>query len=199
MMVLTCAACRSEHPGPPAVENRTDSEWVVQQQPRSRVALVFVHGIFGDAIGTWRHSNGSTLFQLINTVPGIAGQADMLAFGFPSFMFTSGSFDIREAANRLHLRLDFHGVLSYSTIVFVAHSMGGLVVLRELLTHAEIRERVPVVVFYATPQEGSQITLIAQHILPNSALAQMTPNGIRFRSRTVRASGVPTRNCRREA
>jgi pimeloyl-ACP methyl ester carboxylesterase len=178
-MMLTCAACRggggSGHPETPLPENHTDPEWVIQQQPRSRVALVFVHGIFGDAIGTWRHSNGSTLFQLVNTVPGIAGQADMLAFGFPSFMFQSGSFDIREAANRLHLRLDFHGVLNYSKIVFVAHSMGGLVVLRELLTHAEIRDRVPVLIFYATPQEGAQITLIAQHILTNSALAQMTP------------------------
>jgi pimeloyl-ACP methyl ester carboxylesterase len=139
------------------------------------VAVVFVHGIFGDAIDTWRHRNGSTLFNLLDTVPGIAGQADMLAFGFPSFMFSTGSFDIREAANRLHLRLDFHGVLGYSKVVFVAHSMGGLVVLRELLTHPEIRDRVPVVVFFATPQEGSQITLIAQHLLPNSALAQMTP------------------------
>ena len=178
-MMLTCAACcgggGSGHPETPLPENHTDSAWVIQQQPRSRVALVFVHGIFGDAIGTWRHRNGSTLFELVNTVRGIAGQADMLAFGFPSFMFQSGSFDIREAANRLHLRLDFHGVLNYSKIVFVAHSMGGLVVLRQLLTHAEIRDRVPVVIFYATPQEGAQITLIAQHIMPNSALAQMTP------------------------
>jgi pimeloyl-ACP methyl ester carboxylesterase len=178
VMTVVSAACGGEPDRsllPVAVENRTDSAWVVQQATKSRVAIVFVHGIFGDAIDTWKHSNGSTLFNLINTVPGIAGQADMLAFGFPSFMFKSGSFDIREAANRLHLRLDFHGVLSYSKIVFVAHSMGGLVVLRELLTHADMRERVPVLVFFATPQEGAQITLIAQHILPNSALTQMKP------------------------
>lgn len=176
-MALTGPACGGPNPAPPppAAENTTDSSWVVRQTPTSRVAIVFVHGIFGDAIGTWTHSTGTRFFDLINTVPGIAGQADMLAFGFPSRMFSSGSFDIREAANRLHLRLDFHGVLTYQKIVFVAHSMGGLVVLRELLTHAEIRPRVPVIVFFATPQEGAQITLIAQHLLPNSALAQMTP------------------------
>jgi pimeloyl-ACP methyl ester carboxylesterase len=177
-MALICAACQSEpKPATPAglAENSTDSTWVVRQSATSRVAIVFVHGIFGDAIGTWTHSNGSKLFDLVNTVPGIAGQADMLAFGFPSFMFRSGSFDIREAANRLHLRLDYHGVLNYPKIVFVAHSMGGLVVLRELLAHDDVRSRVPVVVFFATPQEGTNITLIAQHILPNSALAQMTP------------------------
>ena len=87
----------------------------------------------------------------------------------------AGSFDINQAANRLHLRLDFHGVLNYSKIVFVGHSMGGLVILRELLSHRDLLPRVPVVVFYATPQEGAQITEVARHILPNTALAQMTP------------------------
>jgi pimeloyl-ACP methyl ester carboxylesterase len=164
-----------EHTEPQPIENTTDSQWVVQQQPTGRVAIVFVHGIFGDAIDTWKHSNGSTLFKLVDTVPGIAGQAEMLAYGFESHLFKAGSFDINQAANRLHLRLDFHGVLNYSKIVFVGHSMGGLVILRELLSHRDLLPRVPVVVFYATPQEGAQITEIARHILPNTALAQMTP------------------------
>lgn len=124
--------------------NTTDSTWVVRQQAPSRVAVVFVHGIFGDTIGTWTNPSGAKFFDLLNTVPGIAGKTDMLAFGFPSEMFRVGSFDIREAANRLQLRLSFHGVLDYQRIVFVAHSMGGLVVLRELLTHPEVRNRVPI-------------------------------------------------------
>ncbi len=177
MMLAACGTSDStpDHTELHPVENTTDSQWVVQQQPRARVAIVFVHGIFGDAITTWKHSDAPPLFKLLDTIPGIAGKADMLAYGFESHMFKSGSFDIEDAARRLHLRLGFHGVLDYSKIVLVGHSMGGLVILRELLSHRELLPRVPLVVFYATPQEGSEISAIAQHILPNTALGQMTP------------------------
>jgi pimeloyl-ACP methyl ester carboxylesterase len=155
--------------------NTTEPTWVVRQSPRAQLAVVFIHGIFGDTIGTWTNANGARFFDLVNTVPGVAGKADILAFGFPSNMFQAGSFDIREAANRLHLRLDSEGVLDYQHIAFVAHSMGGLVVLRELLTHPEVRDKVPVIVFLGTPQEGSDITRIARYVANNPALAQMTP------------------------
>ena len=67
-------------------------------------------------------------------------------------------------------------MLDYPAVVFVAHSMGGLVVLRELLTHREdLLPRVRGLVFYATPQEGSQITRIAGHVARNPAIAEMLP------------------------
>ena len=67
-------------------------------------------------------------------------------------------------------------MLDYPAVVFVAHSMGGLVVLRELLTHREdLLPRVRGLVFYATPQEGSQITRIAQLVARNPAIAEMLP------------------------
>ena len=113
-------------------------------------------------------------FSLVDQAPNVAKKADMLAFGFPSFMFTSGSFDIIEAASRLDLHLKDQGVLSNRRIAFVAHSMGGLVVLQELLTNTEIRDNVPVVVLLATPQEGADITRIAQLVSNNAALPQMS-------------------------
>jgi pimeloyl-ACP methyl ester carboxylesterase len=180
--VAAClAACRTSRTEPPTAErfldgiNTTDSRWVLQQNPASHVAVVFVHGIFGDTVETWTSPSHKRFFDLLDSVPEISKKTDMLAFGFPSAMFASGSFDIREAANRLHLRLGVHGILDYQKIIFVAHSMGGLVVLRELLTHREVLERVPVLVFLATPQEGSDITRIADHISNNPALSQMRP------------------------
>ncbi|MEO8481852.1 MAG: alpha/beta fold hydrolase [Acidobacteriota bacterium] len=158
-----------------ATSNATEPQWVVRQTPQSRLAVVFIHGIFGDTIGTWTNANKARFFDLVNSVPGVAGRADMYAFGFRSNMFQAGSFDIREAANRLHLRLDAEGILNYQQIAIVAHSMGGLVALRELLTHPEVRDRVPVIVFLATPQEGSDITRVAKYVANNPALAQMTP------------------------
>ncbi|MCG3201211.1 MAG: hypothetical protein NFCOHLIN_01077 [Gammaproteobacteria bacterium] len=151
-----------------------DPHWVVQQEPPAKLALVYVHGVFGDMVDTWTASNGKTFFGLVDENPNTKGKADAFVFGFPSFLLKGGSFDIREAANRLHERLQYHGILNYPAVVFVAHSMGGLVVMRELLTHRDILGKVPVVVFYATPQEGAKIALIGQMFAPNTALGQMT-------------------------
>ncbi len=152
-----------------------DPHWVIQQKPPAKVALVFVHGVTGDMIGTWTAGNGKTFWDLVNENDQLKGKTDSFVFGFPSYLFRSGSFDIQQAANRLHERITYRKVFEYPAVVFVAHSMGGLVVLRELLTHPEIRDRLPVVMFYATPMEGSLIAAIGQEFSPNTALAQMTP------------------------
>ena len=172
------AACDGTPPTPPAtpvIANATDPQWVIQAAPHAKVAVVFVHGVFGDTLGTWTNDNGETFFRLLRAQPDVGSQLDIFAFGFTSNMFKPGSFDIREAANKLHDSLQYKSVLDYRTIVFVAHSMGGLIVLRNLLTHRDLLEKVPLVVLYATPQEGAQIALIADHVAHNPALAQMVP------------------------
>lgn len=174
--LLELAACSGKEPSTPQTfSNSTDPQWVHQQNPHAKVALVFIHGIFGDTLGTWTSSDGTRFFDLVEKDHDLGPQVDILAFGYTSKMIGTGSFDIQEAANRLHLYLDNKGVLDYPAIVFVAHSMGGLVVLRELLTNRELLERVPLIVFYATPQEGSQITTIARKVAKNPALEQMLP------------------------
>ncbi len=158
-----------------APQNAADPRWVFQHNPPAQVALVFVHGVFGDTVGTWTHSSGTSFFDLVQANAAVGPKVDVLAFGYTSNMFTAGSLDIQEAANKLHARLQFHGVLDYPAIVFVTHSMGGLVVLRELLTHRELLPQVPGVVMFATPQEGSQISVIAKAVANNPALEQMLP------------------------
>jgi pimeloyl-ACP methyl ester carboxylesterase len=158
-----------------AVANSSEPKWIYQNTPHADVALVFVHGIFGDAQGTWKNPNGKSFFDLVRDNTEVGKRVDIFAFGFTSYMFASGSLDIQEAANKLHDRLVFHRVTDYPRIVFVAHSMGGLVVLRELLTHKEILDSVPVMIFYATPQEGAQIAAIARNVANNVALEQMLP------------------------
>jgi pimeloyl-ACP methyl ester carboxylesterase len=155
--------------------NTTDPYWVHQGNPHAKIAVVFVHGIFGDTTGTWTNANGARFFDLVRSAPGIGDKVDVYAFGFTSRMFTQGSLDIREASLKLHEYLDYHGVSQYDSIVFVAHSMGGLVVMRELISHPELSEKVPLLMLYATPQEGSDITNIAKYVVSNNAIRQMLP------------------------
>ncbi len=169
-------ACRQPPPVSPALApNATDPRWMLQHNPPAQAALVFVHGVFGDTVGTWTHASGTSFFDLVKANAQVGPKVDILAFGYTSNMFTAGSLDIQEAANKLHARLQFHGVLDYPAIVFVTHSMGGLVVLRELLTHRDLLPKVPGVVMFATPQEGSQISVIAKAVANNQALEQMLP------------------------
>ncbi len=158
-----------------AAPNTTDPRWVLQHSPRADVAVVFVHGLFGDTLGTWTHGPGASMFDFVKADPRLGPKVDLLAFGYTSNMLREGSLDIQEAANRLHSRLQFHGAFDYPAIVFVTHSMGGLVALRELLTHREIVPKVKGLVLFATPQEGSQISSIARVVANNIALDQLLP------------------------
>ncbi len=160
---------------PLPIANSSAPDWVYQSNPPKHTAIVFVHGIFGDARATWTNANGTTFFDLVHSSPHIGGAADIYAFGFTSKMFAPGSLTIQEAANKLHMYLNVSGVRDYEQIVFVAHSMGGLVVLRELLTNREVLRQVPLVMLYATPQEGAQIAMIARNVVNNDALNQMLP------------------------
>lgn len=169
---VLAATCRRDAP---TVANSTDPRWVLRNEPRPDAVLVFVHGIFGDTIETWTSTNTTSFFDLIEADSRIGSNVDIFAFGYTSNMLRAGSLDIQEAANTLHARLQFHGVFDYPAIVFVTHSMGGLVVLRELLTNRAVLDQVPGVVFFGTPQEGSQITAIAQHVARNPAIEQMLP------------------------
>lgn len=157
--------------------NTTSPQWVVpQHSPHSDIALVFVHGIFGDTLGTWENpTNGKHFYDLVAADPKLGPKVDMFAFGFPSMMLTQGSFTINDAANKLYNDLQYYGVLTYPHVVIVAHSMGGLVTLQALLTHRELLPKVPLLVFFSTPQEGAQITRIARQLLNNPALDEMLP------------------------
>lgn len=170
LLAASAAAC-----GRSNAANTTDPAWVFKNTPPAKVALVFVHGIFGDTIDTWKHADGKTMFDLVHEDPKIGPKVDMLAFGYTSNMLRSGSLDIQEAANLLDAHMRDKGVLDYPAIVFVTHSMGGLVVLRELLTQRAVLPKVKALVFFGTPQEGAQISQIAKVVANNPALEQMLP------------------------
>ncbi len=150
------------------------SQWIERPQT-AKVAVVFVHGVLGSAVATWTHESGATFFSALKAHPQLGSSLALYAAGYPSRMVSPGSLQIQEAANKIHEDLKFDGVLDYETIAFVGHSMGGLVVLKELLTHRELFAKVPLLAFYATPMEGAQIATLGKALLKNAALAEMEP------------------------
>lgn len=174
------AGCGEKSDGAPsagsaavATTNPTDPRWVEQSNPKAAVAVVFVHGLFGDTLGTWT-SGTTSFFRYLKDSP-VGQHVDVFAFGFTTQMLGSGSLNINEASNKLTESLRYHDVLDYHAIVFVAHSMGGLVVMRNLIANPEFAKKVPLVALFATPQEGAQISSIADKVAQNPGLAQMVP------------------------
>jgi len=156
--------------------NATDPRWVSRDPAApQKVAVVFVHGIFGDTLGTWTSDNGQTFFDLLRTSPELRGKVDVYAFGFTSTMLGGGSLSIREAASKLDSSLTFDHVWDYPTVVFVAHSMGGLVVIRELYSNRNYLQQTPLIMLFGTPSAGAQIATIGDLFLQNPALGNMRP------------------------
>lgn len=173
VLAVCLAACRKLGDSP-TIQNTSDPQWIERHQPNAPIAVVFVHGIFGDTLGTWT-APATSFFKLLKEDPEIGPKVDIFAFGYTSKMLISGSLAIDEAANLLYARLDNEGVLKYPSIVFINHSMGGLVTMRMLLQRADVRAKTPVMVLFGTPTEGAQITTIASRIAHNPALVDMLP------------------------
>ena len=158
--------------------NQPISSYVMGPNKTSKRALIFVHGIFGDSRTTWQNKTGRSLFDLIKEDLNTKGEnstffgSDVYTFGFGS-RFIGSSFTIDQAVQNLRERLAGDGILDYEQIIFVAHSMGGLIVERFLLTYHRESQRVPLAVLYSTPHEGSELANVGQYVLQNPALVTM--------------------------
>jgi pimeloyl-ACP methyl ester carboxylesterase/exopolysaccharide biosynthesis protein len=144
-------------------------------EPKAQTLVLFVHGIFGDTIGTWKGASGLTLAAAVLQRAEFATGYDAYAFGFPSAMVKQGSFTVTQASAALYRTWNFEDFKRYKDVVLVAHSMGGLVAMEALTTYPDMRAKVRMLVTYATPYNGSQISSIARKVIQNESLADMFP------------------------
>jgi len=134
--------------------------------------IVFVHGVFGDACGTWKAKNGDYWPDLIAQDDVFAG-SDIYVYNFSTPKLRA-SYDISELAADMKLFLDDAGIPgAYKHVVFVAHSMGGLVVRSYLLDSRPDPHLFPVLLFYATPTTGSDVASLTDVISNNPQLTDM--------------------------
>jgi pimeloyl-ACP methyl ester carboxylesterase len=64
----------------------------------------------------------------------------------------------------------------HKEIIFVAHSMGGLITIKYLLRNPDVAKKVPLVFLYSTPLNGSNIAKIGAFFSDNPGLPAMYPN-----------------------
>jgi hypothetical protein len=108
-------------------------EWI--RRPKDAAAsAVFVHGILSSGETCWRHDNGCCWPGLLKNEPEL-GSLGIYVFTYETGIF-SGSYRLSDIVDALkeHMRLD--GVLKSNRLVFVCHSMGGIVVRKYIVERA---------------------------------------------------------------
>ena len=125
-------------------------------ETESLTVVVFVHGVLSNGETCWRHENGTYWPELLSRHQAI-GDVGIYEFTYHTDFF-SGSYNLSDIVDALreHLRLD--GVNRARKIVFVAHSMGGIVARRYVVQRLdELVERGAEVGLFliASPSLGS--------------------------------------------
>ena len=121
--------------------------------------IVFVHGIHGDR-GTWRAANGAYWPQMIQTDPHFQ-LSDVVVAEYPT-PSTHGQYSTEQLAQILWQGLKQKRVWDHKEVVFIAHSLGGLVTEEMLIDHPADAAKVRFIVSYSTPHQGSFVANLAK-------------------------------------
>jgi hypothetical protein len=144
------------------------------ENPRCRGDVIFVHGLGGDALGTWhpqgkRGSEDSWLYWLSQDIADVAIWS--LGYEAEPFAWRGSTMPLVDRATNTLALLDTDDI-GARPLVFITHSFGGLLV-KQMLRHAvdfgeprwrTIVEQTKGIVFLSTPHSGSDLANWIKHI-----------------------------------
>lgn len=156
----------------------TELRAISENFDRANTHVIFVHGLSGEISKTWTNkSSSSEVFWpswLEEDIPGVASWL----VGYPAAKTNWGGYGIpiTDRADNILARLLAEPSLSGGAIIFIAHSLGGLIV-EQVLRSAQRQEgsnnrakeflaRVKRVAFLGTPHKGSVFASIASRLWP---------------------------------
>jgi pimeloyl-ACP methyl ester carboxylesterase len=132
-----------------------------QTGPFKPRVIVFVHGMFANSDEAWRYSSQVYWPSLLLSDPTF-GDSDIYVAAYPT-PFVGGRMNLEDVVSNLENRLTADRVFSqHREVVFVCHSLGGLVVEKLLLKNRNYDRQVPFIYFFGTPQTGADIASIGK-------------------------------------
>lgn len=146
----------------------------IRHQPEKRRVIIFVHGVLGDTVSTWTNERTQAYWPAMLAKDSTFASANLYVVGYPT-PARGQSLTINELAENMRLRLESDGVLTYSELVFLSHSMGGLVTRQFLLKYRDYVPRVRMLFFFSTPTEGSPMARLASLGSKNPQFRNMYP------------------------
>jgi len=176
--ITSCSTLPPTPPPPP--ESRwvpKGESWAPRQQGVNGV-IIFVHGLFGDADGTWRLDSKHPSWPELVARDSDFASDDVYSVGYAT-SFDRPTFNIEETAQHVLRQLYDSNLFKYDRIYFISHSMGGLIVKR-LLNILNDRSgtsdlrRVRAVLLISTPSQGAPVAEIARWLSMDPKLKDLT-------------------------
>ncbi|NJM30773.1 MAG: hypothetical protein HC855_12350, partial [Rhizobiales bacterium] len=148
---------------------------IAEPDGERKLNVVFVHGLGGDARGTWAFDGNDDNYwpwHLSKAIEGLGVYA--LDYDASPSAWLGKAMSIPDRAGNILSRLIADNRLRNAPIVFICHSLGGLVVKQALLDahdqsaaskrHGDFLENVRGVAFLATPHSGSDLANLLKAI-----------------------------------
>ena len=154
-------------------DSATRSIYLRQDKDLNKV-IVFVHGVLGNGFSTWFNKESKAYWPQLLKEDNHFSKANIYVFEYPT-PAVERSFSIDELADHMRLVLKSSEVLKHPEIIFLVHSMGGLVTRAFLLKYREYADKVGFIYFFATPTSGSPTATLAKIVSGNPQLGKMTP------------------------
>lgn len=157
-----------------------DGLYLLHQDSDAAYDIVLIHGVTGDAYGTWVQEEHDDVVWPRDWLPHDLGRIRVLSVGFELFLsrWWGNALPLKERARSISGLLRLAGV-GKRPVIFVTHSFGGLLA-KEIVVSGQVAN-VAGVVFYSTPHRGADLvwlmdamptltrgTTAAQELLPDS-------------------------------
>lgn len=165
----------------PPVLNASD---FVKDDSANHKIIIFVHGITGDVVNTWTDVGKEKAVYFPSL---LANDPELSEYNVYSFSYYTPMLKKAPTIPQLSVQLNSElaskrilpngekGASKYDEIIFVAHSMGNLVIRQALQDRSKYQDvRVRLLISMAAPNAGSEIADIAKHITPNNTVAEMS-------------------------
>ncbi len=138
-------------------------------------AIVFVHGIYGSPLGTWKNQVSMAYWPDLMKADQTFADADVIVKGYPT-PYTGNHKDVDDIAQSLASELT-DVFTSHRRVIFICHSLGGLIVKQMIVDHPNFAQKIPFIVFYATPGSGAFIAQFTSVFSPDPLLKSMSKSG----------------------
>jgi pimeloyl-ACP methyl ester carboxylesterase len=145
----------------------------IRQSPSANTVIVFVHGWMGDGVSTWTNPDTGAYWPAMLAHDNTFDGDDIFVYSYSTGSDSHLSID--ELAESMRSVLTANEVSNYARIIFLSHSMGGLVTRAYLLKNREVARHTAFAYFFSTPTTGSQVAQLAGMFLGGSQLSKLAP------------------------